>query len=184
MSEYIRIAKYTPDAFADFDGTQVVVSDSFVLFWKPPCAFGQWTLSPFEVDGVHYNCAEQYMMAEKARLFQDEKNEKLIMESDCPREQKKLGKRVRGFKEKTWLEERFAIVFRGNMAKFSQNLDLKQALLETENRTLVEASPLDKIWGIGFAANQEEAYDETKWNGLNLLGKVLQEVRQELQSDA
>ena len=181
MSKFIHIDQYTKEAFSDFDGTEVIVTPELVLFWKPPNPFGQWTDSPFELDGKSYSCAEQYMMAEKARLFGDTEIEKQILDSDNPRHQKKLGKQVTGFNDEQWSEERSNIVFRGSVAKFTQNEELKTLLLETGDRRMVEASPIDKIWGIGLAADDPKAYDPEKWRGLNLLGEALEKVRAHLQ---
>ena len=155
-------------------------TDQFVFFWKPPAVFGQWTRSRFAVDGVFYSCGEQYMMAEKARLFGDAEVCRRIMETDDPRRHKRLGRSVRGFTEARWVQHREAIVTRGNLAKFSQNPALKQALLETEARTLVEASPLDRIWGIGLRSTDPRAQDPSQWLGLNLLGEDLMRVRASL----
>ncbi len=182
MVTYIHITDFDLDVFAEFDGSQVVVSDAFVMFWKPPAPFSQWTYSPFEIDGVRYNCVEQYMMAAKARLFGDMAMEKQILRAESPRAQQKLGKRVAGFNEHRWAVERCRIVFDGNVAKFTQNPDFQQALLRTGTRILAEASPVDKVWGIGFVANAPQAYQPTKWVGLNLLGNVLSEVRLHLES--
>ena len=177
MSQFIRIERYTSEAFSSFDGTEVVITPQFVLFWRPPNPFGQWTRSPFVIDGRFYMCAEQYMMAEKARLFGDTEIALQIMNSDNPRHQQQLGKQVTGFDQDRWIAERCNIVFRGNVAKFTQNRKLQDALLETGDRRLVEASPTDKIWGIGMAANDPMAYDPKHWRGLNLLGAVLEDVR-------
>jgi ribA/ribD-fused uncharacterized protein len=122
------------------------------------------------------------MMAEKARLFGDVEIERQIMKSDDPRRHQKLGKQVTEFDENQWASTRYSIVFRGNMAKFTQNEELKSQLLATGDRTMVEASPLDKIWGIGFAANNPKAYDPNNWRGLNLLGKVLADVRSQIKA--
>lgn len=177
MSKFIRIEAYSKDAFSGFDGTEVVMTPELVLFWKPPNPFGQWTVSPFGIDGITYSCAEQYMMAEKARLFGDTEIEIAILKSDSPRHHQKLGKRVSGFEVDRWIAERRKIVFRGNVAKFTQNEELRSLLLDTGDRRMVEASPIDKIWGIGFAADNPKAYDPENWVGLNLLGEVLDEVR-------
>lgn len=177
MSQFIYLDEYSKDALQDFDGADVVVTPELVLFWKPPNPFGQWTDSPFEIDGHSWLCAEQYMMAEKARLFGDTTIHRKILESTSPRQHKKLGQQVSGFNEEQWAAERCDIVFRGNVAKFSQNEDLKSLLLETGDRQLVEASPLDRIWGIGFAADHPDAYAPDRWKGLNLLGKILEDVR-------
>ncbi|MFN9551066.1 MAG: NADAR family protein, partial [Pirellulaceae bacterium] len=99
-----------------------------------------------------------------------------------PRKQKKLGQQVTGFRDDLWMANRCDIVFRGNMAKFTQNPSLREVLLQTGDRQLVEASPLDEIWGIGLAANDPQAYDPCQWLGENLLGMVLERVRDHLRS--
>ena len=180
MGVFIYSSSFDPDLFATFDGSQTVITNDFVMFWKPPSPFGQWTASPFTVDDVDYVCAEQYMMAEKARLFGDAAMEKRIMGTSSPRAQRKLGRRVVGFQDSLWIEKRCDIVFKGNVAKFTQNEDFFTRLMETGSRTLVEASPMDRIWGIGIKANEERAYHPDRWKGMNLLGKVLMEVREHL----
>jgi ribA/ribD-fused uncharacterized protein len=115
------------------------------------------------------------MMAGKARLFGDVETEAKIMKTTDPRTIKKLGRAVKNFDEKKWNEHKYKIVLAGNIFKFSQNPELKKWLLDTGNKTIVEASPYDKIWGIGYGA--KNAMDNMdKW-GLNLLGKAVQEVR-------
>lgn len=168
----------------DFDGSQVITTATMVLFWQPPGVFGQWTESRFEVDGETYRCAEQYMMAEKARLFGDEEIRRKILASESPREHKALGREVRGFDAATWERERLAIVVRGNLAKFRQNPAMLAALLQTGARTMVEASPIDRIWGVGLRADDPRIHDPALWRGLNLLGEALMEVRAILQREA
>ncbi len=163
-------------------GEQVVETADFVMFWKPPAVLGQWTPSPFEVDGTDYNCTEQYMMAEKARLFGDMQIRSRILKSDSPRAHKQLGRKVRNFDENIWKAKRFDIVVAGNMAKFSQNPEMRAVLLATGNKTLVEASPLDRIWGIGLSANDARAFHPPHWRGENLLGKALMAVRDRLRA--
>jgi ribA/ribD-fused uncharacterized protein len=182
MTRWLKIERFDPQAFTEFDGTEVVVTPSMVLFWKPPNPFGQWTESPFVIGDIFYNCAEQFMMAEKARLFDDREIELQILQAMEPRKQKKLGQQVTGFRDDLWMVNRCDIVFRGNMAKFTQNPSLREVLLQTGDRQLVEASPLDKIWGIGLAANDPQAYDPCQWLGENLLGMVLERVRDHLRS--
>lgn len=168
----------------DFDGSQVIETDTMVLFWQPPGIFGQWTPSPFTVDGVAYTCAEQFMMAEKARLFGDEATRAKILATDSPRDHKALGRQVAGFDPDTWERACLAIVVRGNLAKFSQNPAMKAALLATGDRLLVEASPLDKIWGVGLRADDPRIHDRAQWRGQNLLGEALMRVRSELRDEA
>lgn len=150
----------------------------FTYFWKGP--FSQWHRSTFTVDGVEYNTAEQYMMAGKARLFGDEETLQKIMKETHPREQKSFGREVKNFVEGEWNEKAKDIVFKGNMAKFTQNEDLKKMLLATEGTYLVEASPLDSIWGIGLAEDDERAKKKETWKGTNWLGEVLDKVREKI----
>lgn len=140
----------------------------------------QWYPASFEVAGLVYPTAEHYMMAEKARLFGDETRHHQIMTAKNPAQAKKYGRMVTGFDEVTWAEHRFEIVTQGNLAKFSQNKALGDFLRTTTQRILVEASPLDCIWGIGLAADDPKASDPTQWRGLNLLGFALMQVRSEL----
>ena len=140
--------------------------------------FSQWYEAGFQLDGVHYKTAEHYMMAEKARLFDDLKIRSQILDAQHPGEAKKLGRQVRGFQQEVWTQERFGIVVKGNVAKFSQNDLLREYLLTTGERVLVEASPVDRIWGIGLAANDPNAENPYEWKGLNLLGFALMEVRE------
>lgn len=142
--------------------------------------FSQWFEAPFEVDGSYYFTAEHYMMAEKARLFGDSAAAAKIVQVEHPGAVKKIGREIQGFDEQVWIQHRFDIVVKGNRAKFSQNPELGNFLLSTENRVLVEASPKDKIWGIGLAEDHPEAEDPYQWQGLNLLGFALMEVRDRL----
>nr|WP_202128537.1 NADAR family protein [Paenibacillus dendrobii] len=161
----------------------------YLFFWgHQPAAdgsltkscFSQWWKCNFTVDGERYSSAEQYMMAEKARLFRDEEIVEQIMMSRHPKQAKDLGRKVRGFDPDVWAEKGYDIVVRGNMAKFSQNPDLEQYLLGTRQRVLVEASPVDSIWGIGLAADDERIENPLLWKGTNLLGFALMQVRDQL----
>jgi ribA/ribD-fused uncharacterized protein len=155
---------------------------NFVFFWSGWPS--QWYMSPFRIDGVRYNCCEQYMMAEKARLFGDLAAMAKILASKSPREQKALGRRVANFDADRWSAACRDIVYRGNLAKFSQNEDLRAKLLETGSKRIVEASPLDPIWGIGLAADDPRAMDPSQWRGTNWLGEAIMRVRQELRKEA
>lgn len=139
--------------------------------------FSQWFAAPFVVDGQAYTSAEHFMMAEKARLFGDGVIRERVLAARSPAEAKALGRQVAGFDEAVWREARFGIVVTANEAKFSQHPDLKAFLLGTGERVLVEASPVDRIWGIGLPANHEDASAPARWRGLNLLGFALMEVR-------
>ena len=144
--------------------------------------FSQWYQASFQIEGVKYQTAEHYMMAEKARLFKDNRSLAKILAASHPGEAKKLGRQVKGFDQDKWLKHRSPIVVRGNVGKFSQNEALKEFLLNTQERILVEASPRDRIWGIGLSQSNPHAEHPYKWRGLNLLGFALMEVRNILNS--
>lgn len=163
----------------------------YLFFWgHTPSADGQiteaclsqWWPCRFEVDGIEYSCTEQFMMAEKARMFEDKEMLAKIMEASHPKEMKAYGRAVRGFDKDRWDSQCYDIVKRGNLAKFSQNPDLLEFLKGTRRRILVEASPRDRIWGIGMGKNNPDALNPLKWRGTNLLGFALTEVRDMLLS--
>jgi ribA/ribD-fused uncharacterized protein len=164
----------------------------FLFFWghRPDGAgrvgkgcLSQWWEGDFSVDGVAYRSAEHWMMAHKARLFGDEKSFERIIAAVHPHEAKNLGRQVRGFDEDTWVAHRSEIVMAGNIAKFGQDPALRDYLLGTGRRILVEASPLDRIWGIGLSAEDERAASPSRWRGLNLLGFALMEARARLREN-
>jgi ribA/ribD-fused uncharacterized protein len=136
--------------------------------------FSQWWPSPFIVDGMTYQTAEHWMMAQKALLFDDKEQYQNIIATDSPAKAKKLGRLVKNFDGELWSANAFIFVTEGNLHKFSQHEALKTFLLNTGNKIIVEASPFDKIWGIGTSA---QVTDVTKWKGTNLLGFALMEVR-------
>ncbi|GAA3114600.1 NADAR family protein [Streptomyces rectiviolaceus] len=140
----------------------------------------QWWLSPFTVDGVEYGTAEHWMMASKARLFGDAEAERAVLASRTPAEAKNAGRLVRGFDETMWERERFGIVVEGSVHKFASTAALRSFLVGTGSRVLVEASPMDRIWGIGLAADDDRAQAPERWRGPNLLGFALMEARERL----
>ncbi|GAA0531235.1 NADAR domain-containing protein [Paractinoplanes ferrugineus] len=140
----------------------------------------QWWPVEFTVDGVTFRSAEHYMMWRKAMLFGDRRMAERIVAAGHPRDAKMLGRGVAGFDEKTWVEHRFAIVVEAGRAKFGQNDDLRAWLSKTGDRVLVEASPTDRVWGIGLTATDPRAADPARWRGLNLLGFALTRARSDL----
>lgn len=161
----------------------------YLFFWgHTPAAdghineacFSQWWMCDFQVDGVNYICAEQYMMAEKARMFGDTENLQKIMEAGHPKVMKAYGRAVQGFDKVKWDSACQEIVRKGNMAKFSQNPELWAFLRNTGLRILVEASPRDRIWGIGMGKANPDAENPLKWRGTNWLGFALTWVRDQL----
>jgi ribA/ribD-fused uncharacterized protein len=178
---------YDRDSLAAFvrEGGQ----PTYLFFWghtAPPSGevgkhcLSQWWPAPFRVDGVDYPTAEHFMMAEKARLFEDADAVARILSAPSPAAAKKLGRLVRGFDEEHWAAARGEIVVRGSVAKFAQNRTLGAYLVSTGERVLVEASPTDRIWGIGMRAEDERASDPRRWRGLNLLGFALMKARRQL----
>ena len=158
----------------------------FLFFWgHTPAADGsinkaclsQWWMQGFDVDGIRYSCAEQYMMAEKARLFGDNEMLERIMLASLPKEMKAYGREVRGFDHDVWEANSQRVVKVASRAKFTQNPELLRFLLGTDRRILVEASPRDRIWGIGMGESNKDAENPLKWRGRNLLGFALTEVR-------
>lgn len=158
--------------------------EKFTLFYGNSDAtkgvFSQWHICRFNVDGIEYNCAEQFMMASKARLFGDKKCEEAVMEAKHPRDQKAIGRLVKPFDAGKWDSVARDLVYEGNYAKFTQNDDLKETLLSTQGTTLVEASPYDQIWGIGRGLSDPLALKRETWNGTNWLGEVLTKLRHDL----
>ncbi len=158
----------------------------FLQFWghRPredgsigPSCLSQWWQAPFTVDGLTFGTAEHHMMWGKATLFGDEDVAARILAASHPRDVKKLGRTVRGFDQDRWAEARFDIVVRGNVAKFGQHRELRRFLLDTGDQVLVEASPVDRVWGTGLAADDSRSGNPRRWLGLNLLGFALMETR-------
>lgn len=154
--------------------------ERFEFFWKSDSPFSQWYKKGFKIKGKSFNCAEQYMMYMKAVLFEDEKIAAKILVSNNPREIKDLGRKVKNFDKYKWESQCKKYVYDANYAKFTQNTTLKEALLETGSRILVEASPYDKIWGIGLSEEDPRSKVRSKWQGKNWLGEVLTQVREDI----
>ena len=158
---------------------------TYVFFWghQPSktgvtaSCFSQWYGAPFAVDGQRYPTVEHFMMAGKAALFGDSATRALVLEAPNPGAAKALGRKVQGFDETVWEQHRFEIVVRGNQAKFAQNAELGEFLKQTGRKVLVEASPVDQIWGIGLAQDDDKVSNPNLWRGLNLLGFALMRVR-------
>ncbi|MBL7974464.1 MAG: NADAR family protein, partial [Candidatus Kapabacteria bacterium] len=139
--------------------------------------FSQWFKSPFTVDSITYKTAEHWMMAQKALLFNDKIIFNKIISSENPDEAKELGRQVLRYDEQTWNEKKFDIVKFGNIHKFNQHPKLADYLINTENRILVEASPVDRVWGIGLSQDSNVIENIYAWRGQNLLGFVLMATR-------
>lgn len=158
----------------------------YIFFWggRPnvggritKSCLSQWFPCNFEIEGVKYFTAEQYMMEQKAMLFGDSQTRERIMAASMPKQFKDLGKCVKPFNSGIWDAHKKKIVVRGNIAKFRQNEALKSFLISTCGKILVEASPYDTIWGIGMSENDCEIENPHAWRGENNLGFALMEVR-------
>ena len=154
------------------------ITDKYVFFWNG--IYSQWHAAEIKIGNKIYNCCEQAMMYKKAIFFNDFKIADEIMKTDHPVEQKKLGRQVKNFNKDEWDQVCFQIVYEGNYAKFTQHEDLKQQLLATQDRIIVEASPYDRIWGIGLKEDDSRIHNPATWRGLNLLGFAITLVKQEL----
>lgn len=139
-----------------------------------------WPASFADEDGRTFASAEHYMMWRKAVLFDDAKTAEEILDAASPGAAKALGRKVAGFVDAVWLEHRWRIVVDGSTLKFGSGPVLRDYLLATRGRVLVEASPRDRIWGIGLSKSSEYAEVPPRWNGLNLLGFALMEARSRL----
>lgn len=159
----------------------------FLFFWGhtvkdevTKACFSQWFPAAFEEHGTIYKTAEHYMMVGKAELFDDHETLKEIIHAESPNQVKSLGRKVKNFDPQLWDRHKYQIVKQGNLLKFSQHHSLKTFLLSTEDKILVEASPYDTVWGIGMPETDPRAENPLQWNGENLLGFALMEVRDEL----
>jgi ribA/ribD-fused uncharacterized protein len=166
-----------PTRFGHAAGDDPDTGERFVFFWQSESPFSQWHPSPFEHRGERFVTAEQWMMAAKARLFGDHTVRDAILATSDPAEQKALGREVRGFDAERWSEHAFGVVYAGNALKFGAGSPLRQALFDTAGHTLVEASPYDRIWGIGLLASDERALRRAAWQGENRLGAALTALR-------
>ena len=165
-----------------YDASLTYISEDVVLFWHPPSVFSLRTPSLLTVGLVNYTCAEQFMMASKARLFGDDAALSVILATDDPREKKRIGRQIRHFDHESWQQKCENIVLQGNLAKFSQNDEMRLALMHTGQRRLAEASPHDKLWGNGLSACDYRASSPSTWRGSNLLGQALEHARETLRS--
>lgn len=152
--------------------------DQFVFFWGGE--FSQWYKSPIQIDGHEYNCCEQYMMYSKAVIFKDYEAAVNILKTNSPSKQKSIGRAVKHFDLIEWGAVARLIVYRANLAKFTQNIKLQRILLETGNKHIVEASPDDIIWGVGLLESDPDIVFPEKWKGTNWLGEALMQVRSDI----
>ena len=151
---------------------------NYIYFYKNNSKYGflsQFYKCKFIENDIIFNSAEQYMMYNKAKLFNNIILANKILKETNPSIVKKYGRQVINFNEEIWVKHREEIVYNGNILKFTQNLELLELLKKTEGNILDEAAPYDNIWGIGITI--KEGKSGISWNGLNLLGNILMKVR-------
>jgi len=155
-------------------------TSTHAYFWNS--IYSQWytTTNQFVENNIKYNNAESYMMYKKALLFNDTEIAQEILKSNHPGTVKRLGRKIKNFDDQKWNDNKLDIVERANYLKFTQNPDLLRMLLADKDLILVEASPQDKIWGIGLHFDDDKVLDENNWNGENLLGKCIMNIRNDI----
>lgn len=156
-------------------------TDKYVFFYGS--CYSQWAMRNMKIDGIRYNCCEQNMMAEKAKLFGDWTSFNHIMGTYDPAGQKRLGRKVKNFDKNKWEKIARDVVYKANYAKFTQHEDLRKQLLATGDKIIVEASPTDCIWGIGMSCDDPGITDPKNWRGINWLGKAIMKVREQLKKE-
>ena len=151
-----------------------------IYFWGG--IFSQWAKADFVDPSIDktFNCAEQAMMYYKAMTFQDGDAMRAVLAEKDPRNQKAIGRTIRGYDDSVWDEVKFNIVKRNNYLKFSQNPGWKELLIYTQGYELVEASPYDKIWGVGLGEDNPDILSREKWQGHNLLGEAIMAARKQI----
>ena len=157
------------------------IKDGMLLFWGS--LFSQWHMCQIVENGIKFKSAEHYMMYQKAILFNDLDSAEKILQSYSPREAKALGRKVKNFDSDEWMKVCQNYMYKGCYAKFTQNKELKKQLLDTGDKTLVEASPFDSIWGIKLDANDLRAQNKETWQGTNWLGEILTKIKNELKNE-
>lgn len=153
------------------------ITDTHAYFWGS--IFSNWYPSKFEYNGIEFLNSEAALMYAKAMIFDDLNHsiEILNTENHDPRKVKKLGRKVVGYDDDLWAENRYELMVDILKSKFSQNPDMLDILLSYEDKTIVEASPYDGIWGVKLHWSDDLILNEANWNGQNLLGLALMEVR-------
>lgn len=154
------------------------VSNNMLAFWKS--IFSNFDLQNFIHQKLWFKNSEQAFVWRKAIFFGDTETALKILQSTSPRECQKLGREVKNYDDAKWQSVRYQIMVEVLMDKFSQNKGIKAQLLSTGDMTLIEGSPIDKIWGIGIHWEDRDCFDKSKWKGTNLLGEALMEVRKAL----
>ena len=155
-------------------------TDTHVYFWRNNTPFSNFYRKPFTYKGYQLKFSEQGFMLEKALLFDPSMIDKIV-NANQPNQAKQYGREIKHYNDRIWSNRRYQVMVDVLRIKF-QDPELKEILLQTGDRIIVEASPYDKIWGVGLEENDPRILNERNWRGQNLLGKALMEVRQSLAS--
>jgi len=153
-------------------------TETHIYFWNS--VFSNFYHINFNYKGFNFKNSEQAFMWEKAKFFNDDYTADLILLSTVPYQAKKLGRQVKNYNDEMWSDVRYKFMYEINIAKWRKMEDL---ILSTGDKILVEASPFDKIWGVGLGENDNKILDDNNWKGLNLLGEVLMDVRRKIKRD-
>jgi len=153
-------------------------TDTHNYFWGSE--FSNWYSCIFEYKGHTFFNSEQAFMWEKARFFDDHEIEKILLSETNPAHAKALGRKVKNFDADMWMAASYPAMIAVNFAKWNSSPVLKELIISTDPKIIVEASPYDKIWGVGLNEDDDLILDEKNWEGMNLLGKALMNVRREL----
>ncbi|KAJ3408489.1 hypothetical protein HDV05_004966 [Chytridiales sp. JEL 0842] len=156
------------------------ITSKYVFFYTGEDHFSNFFPSRFTVHNIQFSCGEQFIMFAKAKMFKDEEIANQILRETNPMKIKSLGRKVQGYDDSVWTARREDVTYVGLLEKYRQNDNLKQDILNTGLRELVEASKSDKVWGVGLHEDDPKIEDRANWKGLNILGKILMRVREEL----
>ena len=151
-----------------------------MLFYRSDAYLSNFYSAPMTIENVEYQSVEQFFTAEKTRTFGANITVNKIMDSNSPSEMKFFGKNTKGFSQSIWDAKASTVLLAGLRSKFHQNTNLQRKLLDTQQKHLAEASKNDKVWGIGMAITDPNAFDREKWQGKNQLGNLLMKVRDEI----
>ncbi|MBD2579063.1 NADAR family protein [Oscillatoria sp. FACHB-1406] len=162
------------------DKVELYFYKQFTFFVDYTSPFSQWYIVPFTLNGITYNCAEQFMMYQKALLFGDLQTAKKIIAAKHPQQHQELGRMVQNFDSTIWSQYCQQIVYRGNKEKFSQHEHLLDLLLKTRGTLLVEAYRHDRKWSVGLDRNDPKIFDISQWPGKNWMGLILTKLREDL----
>lgn len=178
MGRYNALHDYDMEVLAE-----KLAKNHIICFHNPDednAYLSNWYYSEFIFNNIKFSSMEQYMMYSKAILFNDFEIANQILSTNNFRTIKALGRRVRGFEDSIWDENKLNIIYNGLYAKFSQNLDLKNQLLNTNNKLLVECAVKDKIWASGMSMKDSDRFRPYLYSGTNYLGQLLMKVREDL----